>query len=425
MRTALAQKEKGGSFFGNSLCSEVEKMKGLFKNLIIILSIFVSLTFVFGLGYYFGSEELKYLTLKSLEEGTQKNNLDFSLFWEVWQKLEDKFINRDNLDYQKMIYGAISGMVKSLKDPYTQFLDPEQSKIFLEDVSGTFEGIGAEIGTRKDQLQVIAPIEGTPAKKSGLRSGDKILKIDDRITIDMTVDEAVKLIRGPKGTEVTLTILREDLPKEIKIVRDVVRVPTLKWEIKTDKIAYIKIYSFTENLNSDFKKSANEILKSGAQKIILDLRDNPGGYLDAAKDIADWFLSKNSLVLIEDYGKGGEKKESRSRRNGEFSSFPIVVLINQGSASASEILAGALHDTRGIKLVGEKSFGKGSVQELENLRDDSSIKITVARWLTPSGKSIMDEGLEPDIKIKMTIEDAEKENDPQLDKALELLKEIK
>lgn len=400
-------------------------MRSLFKNFVIILSIFVSLTFVFGLGYYYGRENLKYSIFQNFGIESQKKVLDFSLFWEVWQKLENKFINRESLNSQKMIYGAISGMVKSLKDPYTQFLDPEQSKMFLEDVTGTFEGIGAEIGIRKDQLQIIAPVEGTPAKKAGLRSGDKILKIDDKITSDMTVDEAVKLIRGPKGTEVALTILRDDLPKEIKIVRDVIRVPTLKWEMKTDKIAYIKIYSFAENLNPDFKKSANEILKSGAQKIILDLRDNPGGYLDAAKDIADWFLSKNSLVLIEDYGTGGEKKESRSRRNGEFSSFPVVVLINQGSASASEILAGALRDTRGIKLVGEKSFGKGSVQELENLRDNSSIKITVARWLTPSGKSIMDEGLEPDVKIKMTPEDYEKENDPQLDKALELLKEMK
>jgi len=404
-------------------------MKNIIKNLFVILCILVSLGLVFGLGYYYGREEFKISLWQSFTKNTQiqnkteYKNLDFSLFWEVWQRLEEKFINRQNLDPQKMIYGAISGMVKSLKDPYTQFMDPEESKMFLEDVSGSFEGIGAEIGKRLDQLQIIAPLEGTPAKKAGLRSGDKILKIDDTISSDLTVDEAVKLIRGPKGTKVTLTILRDNEPQKIEIIREIIKVPTLKFELK-NKIAYIKIYSFNGNLNSDFKKTASEILKSGAKKIVLDLRDNPGGYLNAAEEIAGWFLKKNDLILIEDYGKNEAKKEHRNEMNGEFADFPIVVLINQGSASASEILAGALHDIRSIKLIGEKSFGKGSVQELENLEDGSSIKITVARWLTPSGKSIMDEGLEPDIKIEMTLEDYEKDRDPQLDKAMEIIEKL-
>jgi len=405
-------------------------MKSIFKNLIIILFILTSVGLVFGLGYYYGKEELKYSIWQSFikdvqaPDQTDYNNLDLSLFWEVWQKLEEKFINRDGLDSQKMIYGAISGMVKSLDDPYTQFMDPEQSKMFLEDVAGSFEGIGAEIGIRKNQLQIIAPLEGTPAKKAGLRSGDKILKIDDKITMDLTIDESVKLIRGQKGTKVILTILRESETKEIGIVRDIVKVPTLKWELKNGEIAYIKIYSFAENLNSDFKKAANEILKSGAKKIILDLRDNPGGYLDVAEDIAKWFLGKDSLILMEDYGEKQERKEHRSDKNGKFYDFPTLVLINEGSASASEILAGALRDARGARLIGEKSFGKGSVQELEKLEDGSSIKITTARWLTPSGKSIMEEGLEPDVKVEMTKEDYENEKDPQLEKTLELIKEL-
>lgn len=406
-------------------------MKSVFKNFIVILYILISLGLVFGLGYYYGKEELKYSIWQSFVKESQMPNqtnykdLDLSLFWEVWQRLEEKFINRGNLDPQKMIYGAISGMVKSLDDPHTQFMDPEQSKMFLEDVAGSFEGIGAEIGARKNQLQIIAPLEGTPAKRAGLRSGDKILKIGDKITMDLTVEEAVKLIRGPKGTKVILTILRDGETKEIEIIRDIVKVPTLKWELKNKEVAYIKIYSFAENLDSDFKKVANEILKSGAKKIILDLRDNPGGYLDVAEDVAKWFLEQNSLILIEDYGEKQEKKEHRSDRNGKFFDFSTVILINEGSASASEILAGALHDIKGVKLIGEKSFGKGSVQELEKLRDGSSIKITIARWLTPAGKSIMEEGLEPDVKVEMTSEDYEKENDPQLDKAIELIRELK
>jgi carboxyl-terminal processing protease len=201
-------------------------------------------------------------------------------------------------------------------------------------------------------------------------------------------------------------------------------VPTLKWELKKEKVAYIKIYSFSESLNSDFSKAAHGILKSGAQKIILDLRDNPGGYLNIAENIAGWFLKKEDIILIEDYGENQEKKEHRSERSGEFLDFPVIVLINGGSASASEILAGALHDIRGAKLVGEKSFGKGSVQELEELKDGSSIKITVARWLTPSGKSIMEEGLEPNIKIEMTSEDYNENRDPQLDKAMEIIENL-
>ncbi|PIQ92565.1 MAG: hypothetical protein COV69_02305 [Parcubacteria group bacterium CG11_big_fil_rev_8_21_14_0_20_39_14] len=404
-------------------------MKALFKNLIIVVFILISLGLVFGLGYYYGREKLNYSLWQNFVKDVQiqkaeKESLDFSLFWEVWSELEQKFINRNELNFQKMIYGAISGMVKSLNDPYTQFLDPEQSKIFLEDVSGSFEGIGAEIGLRKNQLQIIAPLEGTPAKNAGLRSGDKILKIDDKITSDLTLDQVVMLIRGPGGTEVILTILRDDSPKEIKIIRDVIKVPTLKSELKDDKIAYIKIYSFAENLNSDFKETANKILRAGVQKIILDVRDNPGGYLQISKDIAEWFLKKGSVILLEDFGEEKEKKEHKTNKDGKFFDFPVVVLINQGSASASEILAGALRDVRGVILVGEKSFGKGSVQELEKFRDGSSIKITTARWLTPSGKSIMEEGLEPDIKIEMTEKDFEEGKDPQLEKALELIKNL-
>ena len=351
---------------------------------------------------------------------------DFSLFWEVWAKLQEKFAGKENLDFQEMVYGAISGMVDSLKDPYTVFLAPDESRKFIEDIKGSFEGIGAEIGKKKGQIVVISPLEGTPAKKAGLRPGDKILKIDGKATTEMTLDEAVSLIRGEKEKEVILTILRDDWesPKEIKIIREVIEVPSLKWELKENNIAYIRFYQFSEKAGWDFRKIAYEILNTPAKKIIIDLRGNPGGYLEIANEIAGWFLKRDSLVVTENFSEQKESKEYRTTGNGVFSEFPIIIIMNQGSASASEILAGALRDDRGVKLIGEKSFGKGSVQELEKLKDDSSLKITVAKWLTPKGNLINDKGLEPDIKVEMSEEDYRNNKDPQLDKALEIIKKI-
>jgi len=352
--------------------------------------------------------------------------VDFSLFWEVYHKLQEKFIDREKFDTQKMIYGAISGMVKSLDDPYTIFLPPEETKRFIEDVKGIFEGIGMEIGIRKGQLQVITPLEGTPAQRAGLRAGDKIIKIDGKPTVDMTIKKAVSLIRGPKGTEVTLTILREgwEETREFKITRAVIKIPFLKWEIKDNNIAYLKLYLFTEKAGVDFKIAAFEILNSPAKKIILDLRNNPGGYLEVAQDVAGWFLEKGQIVAIKDFGEGREQKKYFAQGPSRLLKYPLVILINEGSASGSEILAGALRDNRGIILIGEKTFGKGSVQELEKLREGSSLKITIARWLTPKGKLISDIGLEPDIRVEITDEDYEKERDPQLDKAIEVLKSL-
>jgi len=371
----------------------------------------------FGGGFYYGKLQCKICP---------PEEIDFSLFWEAWAKLQEKFSDKEKFDIQEMIYGAISGMVKSLEDPYTTFLNPEDTERFIEDVKGTFEGVGMEIGIKKGQLQVIAPLEGTPAQKAGLRAGDKIIKVDDTLTADITVDEAVNLIRGPKGTEVTLTIYREEweTTKEIKIVRGLIEIPSLKWELKDENIAYLKLYQFSEKASFDFSKAAIEILASPCQKIILDLRNNPGGYLEIAQDIAGWFLERGQIVVIEDFGAGEEQKIYKAQGNTSLAEYPIVILINQGSASGSEILAGALRDNRGIKLIGEQSFGKGSVQELERLKGGSSLKITVAKWLTPKGDLITDVGLEPDIKVEMTDEDYEEGRDPQLDKAIEIIKNL-
>lgn len=357
------------------------------------------------------------------KEASQPEEVDFHLFWDVWNLIEQKYADRENLDYQEMIYGAISGLVNSLGDPYSLFMSPQESKEFLEDMQGKFEGIGAEIGIRNGVLTIIAPLKNTPADRAGLRAGDKVLKVDETLTADLSLQEAVRLIRGPKGTEVKLTILREEEKesREIGIIRDVIEVPSVEWEMKEGDIAHIELYSFTEAANSELSKVGNEILSSNAKGIILDLRNNPGGYLEIAIKVAGQFLQGEKVIAIEDFGNG-QKKEYKSSGSAKLKDFPLVVLINQGSASASEIVAGALRDHRGVKLVGQQSFGKGSIQEMEELKSGSSLKITIAKWLTPSGVSITDKGLEPDIKVEMTAEDYDQGRDPQLEEAIKILR---
>jgi len=325
-----------------------------------------------------------------------------------------------------MVFGAISGMVKSLGDPYTVFMNPEDTKRFQDDISGSFEGVGMEIGIRNRNLQVISPLEGTPAKAAGLRPGDLIVRIDDTPARDLTLEEAVSLIRGPRGVDVVLSILRDDWTesREFSITRAVIKIPSLEWEILEGNIAYIQLFHFSEPAARIFGMAANGVLASSADRIILDLRNNPGGFLEVAVTIAGWFLEKDQLVVTEDFGEEGKERTYKAKGSGRLGSYPLVILLNQGSASASEILAGALRDHRGVMIVGEKSFGKGSVQELESLAGDASLKITVANWLTPNGSHITDIGLEPDVKVEMTPEDFEEERDPQFDKALEIVKNL-
>jgi carboxyl-terminal processing protease len=380
----------------------------------------VGFVVIFVIGFYIGQSSV-------VCKFCPPEEVDFSLLWEAWHKLEREYVNPEKFDHEKMVQGAISGMVKSLDDPYTLFFSPEETQKFLEDIGGSFEGVGMEIGIRKGQLQVIAPLEGTPAQKAGLRAGDKILKIDDTLTMDITIEEAVTLIRGPKGTEVTLTVLRDDWDstKEFKIRRDVIEIPSMEWEMKENNIAYIRLYHFSERSHLDFQEIALEVLNSSADRIILDLRNNPGGYLERAQNIAGWFIKRDQIVVIEDFGHGQEQEIYKAKGSAGLIDYPVVILINQGSASASEILASALRDNRSIQIVGETSFGKGSVQKLEELSDGSSLKVTVANWLTPNGNLITDKGLEPDFQTEITEEDFNQERDPQLDKAIEIIKEIK
>lgn len=392
----------------------------ILKRIFIFTSLIVAFLAVFASGIFYGKNLI-------VCDVCPPTDINFSLFWTAYNSLKEKFVDPLKITEENVLYGAISGMAQSLGDPYTVFFDPIDAKKFEQELSGYFEGIGIEIGMKKEQLTIVAPLEGTPGQKAGLRAGDKIVKINDLDAVGMTTDEAATLIRGQKGTKVTLTIYRSGWAetKDFTITRNTIKIPSLKWDLINDDIAHLRLYQFSQSLSFDFNAVAFEILNSSAKKIILDLRNNPGGYLEVSQDIAGWFLEKDKVVVTEDFGNGKEPQVYKASGNGRFTQYPIVILINQGSASASEILAGALKDNRGIQLVGEKSFGKGSVQEGVTLKDGSFLKITIAKWLTPSGLSISDKGLEPDVKIELTDEDYEQDKDPQLEKAVEILENIK
>ncbi|MCR4328611.1 MAG: S41 family peptidase [Patescibacteria group bacterium] len=377
-------------------------------------------------GFRVGVETPKTIIVKDVNDvhGDEESAADFGTFWQAWQSIDDLYLKKDGVDAQDKVYGAIKGLVGSLGDPYSAFFKPSESKQFQEDVQGHFGGIGAELGIRKNQLVVIAPLKDTPASRAGILAGDRILQVNTTSTEGMSVEDAVRIIRGPEGTEVNLLMFREswEKPKEIIIVRKKIIIPTLDFEMKKDDIAYIKLHSFNTNSNSLFYQAVVGAAAQGARGLIFDLRDNPGGYLEVAVDLAGWFFPRGTVVVSEE-GRNGIIDELRANGNAALADFPVVVLINGGSASASEILAGALHDVKNIKLIGEQSFGKGTVQQVKDLRDGSSLKITIAHWVLPSGTILEGKGLVPDIEVKRTEEDFEKKRDPQLNKAVEVIKE--
>ncbi len=373
----------------------------------------------------FNVDELRQLiNLETNKPGT----VDFKLFWEAWNLIHEKYVDKDKLNTQNLVYGAVEGMINAAGDPFTNFVKPELNKKFQVEIKGEFSGVGMEIGMRKNQLTVISPIKDSPADKAGIKADDKILKINEKDTGGLTVEEAVSFIRGKKGTPVKLTIARNGLAKtkEFTIIRDVIKIPTitLKFIGDNQKIAHLQIHSFNQNVETDFRKAARQILSSGADRIILDIRNNPGGLLDSAVHISSWFLNNNDVVTIEKFGDGKEEF-FRAANIGSLKHLPLVILVNKGSASASEILAGALKDNRGIKVIGEKTFGKGSVQEVFNLAAyGATIKITIAKWLTPNGASINDNGISPDILVERKDEEIENEIDSQLEKAVDFIKNL-
>jgi|SRR3989344_339875 len=392
------------------------------KNIIFTLGVLVA----FFIGIQVGTKNIPaidkvLLANKDMQVETQA---DFTPFWKVWNTINEKYPKTDKITDQEKIYGAISGLVGSLEDPYSVFFNPDEAKSFEEEIAGNFTGIGMEVGIKDKILTVIAPLKDTPAFRAGIKPGDKILKIDNKITSDLSIEEAIKLIRGERGTTVTLTIFREGNkePIEVKIVRDTINIPTLDTELRPDRIFVVKLYSFSANSAKLFRDAMKSFAEAKTDKLLLDLRGNPGGYLDAAVNISSWFLSGEKVVVTEDYGDNKEPEIFRSKGYNRFNDkLKFIILIDSGSASASEIVAGAMQDHGRAKLVGSQSYGKGSVQEAIKITSDTLLKITVAKWLTPSGTSISEKGLTPDYLVEITKKDLEAKKDPQLDKAVEVL----
>ena len=412
--------------------SEPEKDKNIVcggkKHLaILFIVLFIGISFVSGYQIsafqqkkQIASRAVQYPGI-SVPKGVSKD-VDFDLFWDVWSRVKSGYITKDTPD-KTLFYGALSGMVSSLQDPYSVFLEPETAKKFDESLSGTFEGIGAEIGMKKNQLMVMSVLPDTPAEHAGLRSGDAILSIDKKDTTGMTIDFAVSMIRGKGGTSVILKIYRlnEPKPREITIVRDKIIVHSVTWKMLPDShIGYIKISHFNQDTEGGFKDAVNDLLKKQAGSIILDMRNNPGGFLDTAIQVSGYWVD-GQPVVIEKYDDE-KKDEYRARTNASLEQIPTVVLVNEGSASAAEIVAGALQDYNKALLVGVKTFGKGSVQDLQRLKDGSALKLTIAKWLTPKGRSINEEGIQPDVEVQMTEDDYKNNKDPQLDRAIEEVK---
>jgi len=391
---------------------------------------------VFFLGYYVGtskrSEEEKVALLIS-NTSTTTVNVDFAPFWKAWNIVNENFVSTSvstttkPVTSQDKVYGAIAGMVASMGDPYTTFFPPVEAKSFSEEIGGQIEGVGMQVDIKDGILTVISPVKGTPAFRAGIKAGDKVLKIDEKFTEGLSTEEAIKLIRGKKGTSVKLVLAREGVSKpiELSVVRDVINLPTVDTEKRGD-VFIIRLYTFSSISPNLFRDALREFWESGLNKLVLDLRGNPGGYLEAAQDMASWFLPVGEIIVKEDFRNDADDVVFRSRGYNIFdgNKLKFIILIDGGSASASEILAGALHDHGVAQLVGTQSFGKGSVQELFDITDEpkTSLKVTIAKWLTPNGVSISHQGLTPDVVVKLDEEAYKKDKtDTQLQKALDIL----
>jgi carboxyl-terminal processing protease len=412
--------------------------KPFYKNglfFLFLLIFFSAAAFIGGMMFAVRNDVVKEIARKDLtyigqitgkytqdKNGILAKDVDFNLFWDVWKKLEELYVDKDKINEKVMFYGAIKGLVASVGDPYTVFMEPIIAKEFSDDLAGTFEGIGAEVGIKNDILTIISPLPDMPAEKSGLKAGDKVYAIDNEPTSGLSVDEAVRKIRGPKDTNVILTILRDgaEATKDYTITRGAIAIKSIITTERDDGIFVIKVTNFNNDTEILFNEAIATVIEKKSKGIILDLRNNPGGYLETAIEMTSEWIEKD-VVVIEKFSDD-KKNEYLSRGRARMKNIPTVVLVNEGSASASEIVAGALQDKHQGKIVGQQTFGKGSVQTLENFGDGSSLKVTVAKWLTPNGRSINEEGIMPDVTVDYTLENYEKDEDPQFDKAVEMIK---
>ncbi|MEK7062428.1 MAG: S41 family peptidase, partial [Patescibacteria group bacterium] len=396
----------------------------------IITQVVISLILIiaiFGMGFYAGRNRRPATSIDITNTTNEVDKrADFEPFWKTWEALEEKFVpastTTKKVSDQEKIWGAIEGLASSYGDPYTTFFPPVESKIFSEEISGSFNGVGMEIASQDGILTVVAPLKGTPADRAEVKPGDKIIQIDDKPSAKMPVDEAISLIRGEAGTSVTISFAREGVKDLLvkTIPREPIAIPTTDTKLLPSGVFVISLYSFSETSADLFRGALREFVESKRDKLILDLRNNPGGYLEAAVSMASWFLPTGKVIVTEDFGGKRESVVHRSHGYDIFNeNLKFVILVNGGSASASEIMAGALSEYGKATLVGEKTFGKGSVQELVDITKDTSLKVTVAHWLTPLGNSISSGGLKPQIEVKITPEDVKAGKDPQLDRAVE------
>lgn len=348
-------------------------------------------------------------------------DVDFAQFWDVWTTLRTKYYQQPVAD-KDLYYSALEGLVAGAGDPYTSYFPPKEAEAFSDQLDGRFEGIGAQIDVKDGHLQVVAPLTGSPAEKAGLRPGDWIVKIDEKPTDGLTVDQAAETIRGPKGTAVTLAVIRQESRPQsfsLTIVRDEIRVKSVILTWKPGNIAALEITGFNTDTPELFTQMVQEIKTKNAKGIILDLRNNPGGSVLSAQVVAGAWVGDQ--VIFKERRQGKVTKSVMGIGKGELGTIPTVVLINQGSASASEIVAGALQDYGKATTIGKKTFGKGSVQEFETLKDGSALKITIAEWLTPKERAINHVGLDPMIEVDRKQEDYEAKRDPQFDRAQQFL----
>ncbi len=353
-----------------------------------------------------------------------KQQVDFKEFWDVWDLVSKDYVDKKAIDPQKMFYGAIQGMVAAIGDPYTVFLPPEQQKATQEELGGSFEGVGIQLGYNKDKrLVAISALKDTPAFKAGVQPGDIFVKIDNKDATTLSIPDAINLIRGQKGTDVVLELYHDgdDKTKTVTLKRDTIVVKSVDFEAKSTpkgkKVAYIQLTRFGERTFDEWSQAVSDALATAPQAVILDLRNNPGGFLDGAVYIGSEFIQSGDIVLWEN--SAGERNGLKVNRQGKLLNLPLIVLINKGSASASEIVAGAIQDTKRGKLLGDQSFGKGTVQDTKDLPGGTGIHITTAKWLTPNGRWIHNVGLTPDIKVVPTDDDLKDQTkDVQLDAAL-------
>lgn len=358
---------------------------------------------------------------------TDSRGVDLSLYWDVWAKLQNNYLDAHAAQQdQVLIYGSIKGLVESLEDPYTVFMDPEETKQFEENLHGSLEGIGAELSVRDGMLVVVSPLKNSPAEKAGLLPGDIILQIEGEVTAEMTLFEAIMKIRGEKGTDVTLTIIREDLSKpfDVTITRDEITIDSISTETLEGNIFYISINQFSDQTTREFDRAVQEILLNPPKGVILDLRFNGGGYLDIAIDIVSEFIRGDKVGVIIQMRNPEDNQTLKVHGNARLPDIPLIVLVNRGSASAAEIVAGSIQDHKRGLVMGEETFGKGSVQEVEMLKDGSSLRLTIAKWLTPNGRDIEKAGIIPDRIVKLTPEDIQNQYDAQLEEARKHLAEL-